>query len=73
MIIYVHKKEYTEKNGLLAGAFVYTPVYYENEDDYILYLVEGRCNDSGYCNHGDFLIAAFNEKTNEVIFRSEEW
>lgn len=68
-----HKKEYTEKNGLLAGAFAYTPVYYENEDDYILYLVEGRCNDSGYCNHGDFLIAAFNEKTNEVIFRSEEW
>lgn len=68
-----YKEEYTEKEGLLSGAFAYTPAYYENENDYIIYLIEGRCDDSGYCNHGDFLIAAFNEKTNEVVFRSEQW
>lgn len=68
-----YKDEYTEKQGLLTGVFAYTPAYYENEEDYIIYLIEGRCDDSGYCNHGDFLIAAFNEKTKEVVFSSEQW
>lgn len=68
-----HKKEYTEKNGLLSGAFIYTPSYYENEDNYTIYLIEGRCDDSDYCNHVDFLLAAFNEETNEVVFCSKQW
>lgn len=68
-----HKEEYTEKEGLLYGVFAYTPAYFENENDYIIFLIEGRCDDSGYCNHGDFLIAAFNEQTKEVVFRSEQW
>ena len=68
-----HKREYKEKEGLLSGAFAYTPTNYESEDDYIIYLIEGRCDNSGYCNHGEFLIAAFNEKTNEVVFCSEQW
>ena len=68
-----HKEEYTEKDGLLSGLFTYTPSNYENENDYIIYLIEGRCDDSGYCNHGDVLITAFNEKTNEVLFRSGQW
>lgn len=68
-----HEKEYTEEKGLLSGAFAYTPSYNENEEDYIIYLIEGRCDDSGYCNHGNFLIAAFNEKTNEIVYCSGEW
>ncbi len=67
------KEEYTEKEGLLSGAFAYTPAYYNNENDYIIYLIEGNCDDSGYCNHGDFLLVAFNEKTNEVVFSSAQW
>lgn len=68
-----HKKEYTEKTGLLSGAFSYTPANYKNEDDFIIYLVNGECDDSGYCNHGKFLLAAYNEQTNEVVFRAEYW
>ncbi len=68
-----HNEEYTEKEGLFAGAFSYTPAEYENENDYIIYLIEGDCDDSGYCNHGNLLFAAYNEKTNEVIYRSEQW
>ncbi len=69
-----HVKEYNEKNGLLGdAAFSNTPSQYENEDDYIIYLVEGQCYKPDSCNHGDFLFAAFNEKTNEVIFKSENW
>jgi len=68
-----HKDEYTEKSGLLGGAFYSTPAEYKNENDYIIYLIDGNCDDSGYCNHGNFLIAAFNEKTKEVVYSTESW
>ena len=65
--------EYTEKRGLLSSAFTKTPASSKNESDYIIYLVEAECDESGYCNHGSFNFAAFNEKTNEVIYKFEEW
>lgn len=65
--------EYKDKEGLLTGVFSYTPSYNKNENDYTIYLIEGRCDNSGYCNHGSFLIAAFNEKTSEVVFCSQDW
>lgn len=68
-----HKEEYIKEEGLLTGAFSYTPANYKNEDDYIIYLVESYCDDSGYCNHGNFLLAAYNEKTHEVIFKAKQW
>ncbi len=68
-----YKEEYTENNGLITGIFSNTIVEYKNENDYIIYLIEGKCDNSGYCNHGDYLFAAFNEKTNEVIYKSEQW
>lgn len=68
-----HVDDYKEKEGLLSGAFYYTPSKYKNENDYVIYLIEGRCDDSGYCNHGDFLIAAFNEKTHQVVYSTEAW
>lgn len=68
-----HKNEYTEKFGLLSSIFYSTPSEYKSENDYIIYLIDGDCDNSGYCNHGYFLIAAFNEKTHEVVFSSEAW
>lgn len=67
------KSEYAEKSGLLASAFSFTPVDYNDEDNYIIYLVDRNCDDSGYCNHGKFLFVAYNEETHEVIFRAEFW
>ena len=68
-----HIDDYKEKAGLLSGAFYYTPSEYKNENDYVIYLIKGRCDNSGYCNHGDFLIAAFNEKTHQVVYSTEAW
>lgn len=68
-----HIDDYKEKAGLLSGAFYYTPSEYKNENDYIIYLIKGRCDDSGYCNHGHFLMAAFNEKTHQVVYSTEAW
>lgn len=68
-----HIKDYNEKDGLLSGAFSNTPSQYKNEDDFIIYLVDSSCYMPDSCNHGDFLFAAFNEKTNEVIFKLEDW
>lgn len=66
-------EDYTENPGLLTGAFSNTPAYYTNEEDYTIYLIEGRCDDSGYCNHGELLMVAVNPETNEVIYKSEDW
>lgn len=68
-----HIDDYKEKVGLLNGAFYYTPSKDKNENDYVIYLIRGRCDNSGYCNHGSFLIAAFNEKTHQVIYSTETW
>ncbi len=68
-----HQDEYTEPSGLLNGAFYGTPAKFKNENDYIIYLIDGRCDDSGYCNHGAFLMVAFNEKTHEVVYSTEQW
>lgn len=66
-----HIKEYNDIEGLSGGALSDTPN--NNEDDYLIYLVEGRCDESGYCNHGEYLLAAFNEKTKEVFYKSAYW
>ena len=67
------KDEYTEVNGLLSGAFSYTPIEYKNEDSFVIYLIEGNCDDSGYCNHGKYLFVAINENTNEIIYKLSFW
>lgn len=67
------KDEYTDREGLLSSAFSHTPAKYTNEDDYIIYLIKGKCDNSGYCNHGEFSFAAYNDKTKEVIYRAESW
>ncbi len=67
-----HINEYTEKD-LLNNAFYSTPSEYKNENDYMIYLVNGTCDGSDYCNHGLFLIAAYNEKTHEVVYSAESW
>lgn len=68
-----HKDDYKDKSGLMGGVFYSTPSECKNENDYVIYLIDGNCDDSGYCNHGNFLIAAFNEKTNEVVYSAESW
>lgn len=68
-----HIDEYTDKKGLLSGVFNNTPAHDKNKNNYTIYLMDGDCDNSGYCNHGNYIIAAFNEKTHEVIFSSEQW
>lgn len=68
-----HIKDYTKNKGLIPYFFIHTPSYYKNEDDYLIYLIEGNCKGTSYCSHGDILLAAFNDKTHEVVFRSQQW
>ncbi len=67
-----YKGWYTEKRGLFTELYYETPAEV-TEDDFLIYLIEGNCDDSGYCNHGDYLFASFNEKTNEVVYMSNSW
>lgn len=66
-----------DKKGLLSGSIDQLPLKnnYDaaDENDFVIYLIRGKCDDSGYCNHGTFLLVAFNEKTKEIIYREENW
>lgn len=66
-----HIKDYDGEKGLLTNVFFNTPI--NDENDFIIYLVKGRCDNSGYCNHGEYLFGAFNEKTNEVVYVDNSW
>ena len=68
-----NEKDYTENPELLTGAFLGSPAEYENEEDFTLYLFKARCDDSGYCNHGESLLVGVNPKTNEVIYSYGNW
>ena len=63
--------EYNENHGSLSTAFDYTSTI--NSEDFLIYLIEDGCDDSGYCRHGRFSFAAFNEEKNEVIYRFSKW
>lgn len=42
-------------------------------EDFTLYVFDASCDESGYCNHGNFLIAAYNDNTKEILYRYENW
>ena len=65
--------DYSEKEGLFSGLFYNTPAQSNNKTDYIIYLNKSKCDESGYCNHGYYLLSAFNKKTKEVIYQYREW
>lgn len=67
-----YEKEYSENKGLFSDIYYNTPAY-ETKDDFLIYLIEAYCDDSGYCNHGYFLLASHNDKTNEVMYILEDW
>ena len=46
---------------------------YKRENDFTIYLFDQDCDDSGYCNHGIYILAGFNEKTKEIIYKYEHW
>ncbi len=62
-------EEYSEIDGLLGTAF-------EGDfkgRDHTIYLIEAEGDDSGYNNHGRYLLAAFDENTKEAVYKYEKW
>lgn len=53
--------------------FTYTPYKGKLSQDFELYYLDGKCDDSGYCNHGLYSVAAINKNTNEIIFEMSGW
>lgn len=68
-----YKKDYSEKKGLLSSLSSLIPIEHVDEDNFKIYLIDGSCDNSGYCNHGQFLLVAVNEETKEVLYKSESW
>ncbi len=53
-------------------AFEYFEIPTDQIDDFVLYFVKKEC-DSEYCNHGETLYTAINEKTKEIIYEWSDW
>lgn len=62
-----------EDTCLLSNLFSDLEIVEGKEEDFIIYLIEGRSDQTGSCYQGDYLVAAFNEETNEVIYRFSDW
>ena len=43
------------------------------KENFILYVNSARCDNSGYCNHGEYILVAYNDITKEIIFKEEHW
>lgn len=70
---YNNRPDKQSSPGIQSGLLLNDAATYENANDFVIYLIESYCDNSGYCNHASFLFAAYNEKTNEIIYASEEW
>ena len=68
-----HINDYDSSPGIFFGLVSYDLVAFNNSNDFIIYLIDSHCNNVDRCNHASFLFSAFNEKTKEVIYVSEEW
>ena len=64
--------EYTENPELLDNN-IFNFLTSSNINDFLIYLIDGECDDSGYCNHGIFLLVAINSNTNEIIYSYHNW
>lgn len=42
-------------------------------DNFTIYVYEARCDDSGWCNHGEYMLVAYNDITKEIIYKEENW
>ena len=43
------------------------------ESDFIMYVMKAKCYKPDSCNHGEFIIVAYNDKTKEIIYKEEDW
>ena len=76
---YEKKAKYTSLNYKPDGVTGYEPIeflcspYDELPEEFVIYYLEQECDDSGYCNHGEYTIVAINDITNEIICENSDW
>lgn len=68
-----YKNEYMDNKGLFGRIATYMPIEYSEEDEFKIYLMDEDCDDSGYCNHGKFLLVAVNEDEGQVLYTFQRW
>lgn len=64
--------DYNKQEGLLSEMFNFVFIK-SNKEDFIIYLIEGNCDESGYCNHGNYIVTAINKNTKEIIYEYSSW
>lgn len=67
-----YKEDYLQNKGLLDDIFS-SYLSIDNEEEFKIYLFDAKCDDSGYCNHGEFSLVAINQDTKEILYTSQKW
>lgn len=61
------------KGTTYENSFDFDGYKINNINDFDFYYLKNHCDDSGYCNHGNYFAIAINENTNEIIYITESW
>jgi len=64
--------DYYTKYGIIND-FLSQADIHDKIDNYVIYLIDSRCDNSGYCNHGEFRLVAFNELNKEIVYQYSYW
>lgn len=48
-------------------------LFKESKENLKVYYLEGFCDNSGYCNHGEYKIVIIDEFSNSIMFMYEKW
>ena len=66
-------ESFDNHDNIMHTAFIYTPIDNEKKKDFTIYIYRDKCDDSGYCNHGNLIMNAINPKTKEVVHQYSSW
>lgn len=66
-------KELSNDSLFETLSFKDIPVEEKERDNFKIYMMDSKCDDSSYCNHGEYLFVAFNETSHEIIYKYCHW
>jgi len=62
-----------EENDLVLTSSIFSETPIKVSEDYKIYLYDYECDNSGWCNHGNYLYSAVNENTYEIVYKASQW
>lgn len=66
-------EDFSNDNFFQSTVFLNTSFEEDEKKEFTIYLIDSFCDESGYCNHGGYLIVAYNDKAQEILYKYYHW